>query len=252
MDFITIPFMNALLWIYHFLGDNFGFAIIVFTILTRLALYPFSKSQMKSSQAMQELQQDPEWKKIQKKYKNDKQKLQEEQAKFYQEKGINPLGSCLPTLLQFPIIIGMYTAISRVMAATPLQLVQLSTSITLPNAASLIPLNSSFLWITDLSQPERLFLPFLPEFGIPVLAIVVFISQFFMNKLITPQNTNPDDPSAQMSKSMGLMMPLFIAYLAYAYSAGLALYFVTSNLATIIQYVLSGRISFGKDSKAKK
>lgn len=252
MDFITIPFMNALLWIYHFLGDNFGFAIIVFTILTRLALYPFSKSQMKSSQAMQELQQDPAWKKIQKKYKNDKQKLQEEQAKFYQEKGINPLGSCLPTLLQFPIIIGMYTAISRVMAATPLQLVQLSASITLPNAASLIPLNSSFLWIADLSQPERLFLPFLPEFGIPVLAIVVFISQFFMNKLITPQNTNPDDASAQMTKSMGLMMPLFIAYLAYAYSAGLALYFVTSNLATIIQYVLSGRISFGKDSKARK
>ena len=252
MDFITIPFMNALVWIYHFLGDNFGFAIIVFTLLTRLVLYPFSRSQMKSSQAMQELQQDPEWKKIQKKYKNDKQKLQEEQAKFYQEKGINPLGSCLPTLLQFPIIIGMYTAISRVMAATPLQLVQLSASITLPNAASLIPLNSSFLWISDLSQPERLFLPFLPEFGIPVLAIVVFICQFFMNKLITPQNTNPDDPSAQMSKSMGLMMPLFIAYLAYTYSAGLALYFVTSNLATILQYVLSGRISFGKDSKAKK
>ena len=67
----------------------------------------------------------------------------------------------------------MYTAISRVMAATPLQLVQLSASITLPNAANLIPLNSSFLWIADLSQPERLFLPFLPEFGIPVLAIVV-------------------------------------------------------------------------------
>jgi YidC/Oxa1 family membrane protein insertase len=146
----------------------------------------------------------------------------------------------------------MYTAISRVMAATPLQLVQLSASITLPNAASLIPLNSSFLWIADLSQPERLFLPFLPEFGIPVLAIVVFISQFFMNKLITPQNTNPDDPSAQLGKSMGLMMPLFIAYLAYAYSAGLALYFVTSNLATILQYVLSGRIKLGKNSKAKK
>ncbi len=250
MDFITIPFMNALVWIYHFLGDDFGFAIIVFTLLTRLVLYPFSRSQMKSSQAMQELQQDPEWLKIQKKHKNDKQKLQEEQAKFYQEKGINPLGSCLPTLLQFPIIIGMYTAISRVMAATPLQLVQLATSISLPNAASLIPLNSSFLWITDLSQPERLFLPFLPQFGIPLLAIIVFVSQFFMNKLITPPTSNPDDASAQMSKSMGLMMPLFIAYLAYAYSAGLALYFVTSNLATILQYVLSGKIKLGKNKEA--
>ena len=199
---------------------------------------------------MQDIQQSPEWQKIQKKHKNDKQKLQEEQAKIYKEKGINPLGSCLPTLLQFPIIIGMYTAISRVMAATPLQLVQLASTISLPNAASLIPLNSSFLWIADLSQPERLFLPFLPEFGIPILAIVVFISQFFMNKLITPQNANPDDPSASMTKSMGLMMPLFIAYLAYAYSAGLALYFVTSNLATILQYVLSGKIKLGKNKEA--
>ena len=170
MEFIIIPFVNALLYIYQFLGENFGFAIIIFTILTRLALYPFSRSQMKSSQAMQEIQQDPAWLKIQKKHKNDKQKLQEEQAKFYKEKGINPLGSCLPTLLQLPIIFGMYGAIARVMAATPLQLVQLASSVTMPSAASLIPLNSSFLWITDLSQPERLFLPFLPEFGIPVLA----------------------------------------------------------------------------------
>jgi membrane protein insertase Oxa1/YidC/SpoIIIJ len=71
-----------------------------------------------------------------------------------------------------------------------------------------------------------------------------------MNKLITPQTSNPDDASAQMTKSMGLMMPLFIAYLAYAYSAGLALYFVVSNLATILQYVLSGRIKLGNNKKA--
>lgn len=250
MDFIAIPFMNALLWIYHFLGDNFGFAIIVFTILTRLALYPFSRSQMKSSQAMQELQKDPAWIKIQKKYKNDKQKLQEEQAKFYKEKGINPLGACLPTLLQFPIIIGMYRAIAQVMAVTPIQLVQLASAVSVPNAASLIPLNSSFLWIADLSQPERLYLPFLPDFGIPVLAIIVFITSYFSNKMISPQNADSNDAGAQMSKSMSLMMPLMIAYFSYAYSGGLALYFVTSNVATILQYVLSGRVKFGKKKVA--
>ena len=249
MDFLTIPFSNALLWIYDYLGDNFGVAIIVFTILTRLALYPFSRSQMKSSQAMQELQKDPAWLKIQKKHKNDKQKLQEEQAKFYKEKGINPLGACLPTILQLPIIFGMYRAIASVMAATPIQLVQLATSVSLKNAAALIPLNSSFLWISDLSQPERLYLPFLPEFGIPVLAVIVFITSYFSNKMIAPPAGDPNDASAQMSKSMSLMMPLMMAFFSYAYSAGLALYFVTSNVAMIVQYILSGRVKFGKDKK---
>ncbi|MBT3240404.1 MAG: membrane protein insertase YidC [Chloroflexi bacterium] len=242
MDFIIIPFANALFFIYDILGDNFGIAIIVFTILIRLLTFPFTQSQMKSAAAMQELNNDKEWQKVQKKYKDDKEKLAQEQMKVYKEKGINPFGSCLPTLLQFPIIIGLYGAISRVMAATPIELLQLTKDISLPNAASLIPLNSSFLWMSDLSQPERLFLDFLPEFGIPVLAVIVFITSFLQSKLMTPPSNNPNDPSAAMGKSMTMMMPIMIAWISYSLSAGIALYFVTSNVAGILQYGLMGRL----------
>lgn len=92
-DFIIIPFLNVLIYIYDIIGHNFGLAIIIFTILVRLATYPFTKQQLDSSKKMQEMQENPEWKKIQKKYKDDKEKLSQEQMRLYQENGINPLGS---------------------------------------------------------------------------------------------------------------------------------------------------------------
>ncbi|MEK6221619.1 MAG: YidC/Oxa1 family membrane protein insertase [Chloroflexota bacterium] len=252
LDIIIVPFINILLWIYQTLGNNFGWAIIIFTVVIRLATYPFTKQQMDGAAKMQEMQNSPEWKKVEKKYKNDKNKIREEQAKLMQEMNVNPFSSCLPTLLQFPIIIGLYWSVTRTMAATPIQLVELSKNLNLPNASSLIPLNPTFLWIADLSQPERLFLDFLPTFGIPVLAILVFISSYLSSKMMAPANTNPNDPGAQMSKSMTITMPLLMAWLSYSYSAGLALYFATSNIASIAQYALMGKLNlevFGIKSK---
>ena len=102
---IIEPFINLLLWIYNLVG-NFGVAIILFTLLTKLVLYPFTAKQLKATQAMQELQKNKRYIEIQEKYKGDKEKLAQEQMKLYQELKINPLSSCLPTLIQFPIIIG--------------------------------------------------------------------------------------------------------------------------------------------------
>jgi YidC/Oxa1 family membrane protein insertase len=237
LEFIIVPFTNALLFIYSLLGQNFGLAIIVFTILVRLATYPFNASQIKSSRAIQELQKDPKWQKIQEKYKDDREKLAQEQMKIYQEKGINPLGSCLPTLIQLPIIFALYWSVTRALAATPIELLNFARGIALPNVAELIPLNSQFLWM-DLGQPERLYLSFLP-FGIPVLAIVVVITSYFQTKMITPSNQGGQ--GAQMGAAMNLYMPLIMGYISYIYSAGLALYFLTSNLISILQYWLMGR-----------
>ena len=252
MDFIIGPFVNVLLYIYQLLGQNFGLAIIVFTILIRLATYPLNKQQLDSAAKMQDLQKDPRWQKMQKKYKNDKEKLAQEQMKLYQELGINPLGSCLPTLIQFPIIIGLYWAVTRALATSPVQLLTLIHDLNLSNAADLIPLNDAFLWM-NLSQPERLVLDFIPTSipligqGIPILAIVVFITSYFQSKVMTPTTSgDPNDPNAAMSRSMTIMMPVMMAWLSYAYSAGLALYFVTSNLASIAQYALMGRIKVGE------
>jgi YidC/Oxa1 family membrane protein insertase len=237
-DAVITIFINILLFIYDFVGNNFGLAIIFFTLLIRLVTYPLNAKQMKSTQAMQDLQQSEEWQKIQKKYKNDKEKLAQEQMRIYQEMGVSPFGSCLPTLIQFPIIIALYQSITRSLAVTPLQLLGLSKHIT--NGAALIPLNRDFLWM-DLSQPERIYIF---GFGLPLLAIIVAATSYLQTKLMTPANPNANDQSAQMSKMMGLYMPLFMGWLAYSFPSGLAIYFITSNLASIIQYGAMGRLDW--------
>ena len=249
---IINPMVNTLLWIYSMVGQNFGIAIILFTILVRLITHPLTVKQMKSTQAMQEFQKSKKWQDLQKKYKDDKQKLQQEQMKLYQELGVNPLAPCLPTLIQFPIIIGLYQAIIRSLAVTPIQLLGLSQHIyPFINASALIPLNNNFLWM-DLSQPERLNLPFLP-FGIPVLAIVVMVTTYLQSKLMTPPS-NPGDQGAQMAKAMNLYMPIFMGYLALTFSSGLALYFVATNTVGILQYAAMGKLNWKNivPSRAKR
>ena len=240
-SFISLM-INILLYIYAFVGQNFGIAIILFTILVRLVTYPLNAQQVKQSKAMQDLQENKKWQDMQKKYKNDKEKLAQEQMKLYKELGVNPFGSCLPTLIQFPIIIGLYQAIIRALAVSPLQLLNLSKHIN--NGADLIPLNNRFMWM-DLSLPEKDFGLAIAGFGIPILAIVVVVTSYLQTKLMTPPSTGgANDQSAQMTRAMGLYMPIFMGWLAYSFSSGLALYFVVSNLATILQYALMGRLDW--------
>jgi YidC/Oxa1 family membrane protein insertase len=182
--------VNILLYTYDFVGNNFGLAIILFTILVRLVTYPLNAQQVKQTKAMQDLQTSKKWQDIQKKYKNDKEKLAQEQMKIYQEMGVNPFGSCLPMLIQFPIIIGLYQAIIRALAVTPLQLLNLSKHIN--NGAGLIPLNNFFLWM-DLSLPEKDFGLSIAGYGIPILAIIVVVTSYLQTKLMTPPSTNPND-----------------------------------------------------------
>jgi YidC/Oxa1 family membrane protein insertase len=265
LDFIITPFVNILLYIYDFLGsgiNDFGWAIILFTLAIRLALYPLTKSQLETSKNMQKLNENPEYMKLQKKKKDgkiDQEKFAQEQMKLYQELGINPLGSCLPTLLQFPIIIGLYWSVTKALATSPIQLIDLIPDISLSNASSLLPLNSQFLWM-DLSQPERWYglsriLPEswgLGEFGVPIMAIVVFITSYFQSKWMSPPSSNPNDQGAAMSRMMTMYIPVLMAWLSYSYSAGLALYFVASNVVSLLQYVLMGRIDLSTILGRKK
>src|SRR4030095_5799790 len=133
--------VNVLIFIYGLVGHSFGIAIILFTVLIRLITWPLNAQQMKGAKAMQDLQNDKDWQAIQKKYAKDREKLAQEQLRVYREKGINPFGSCLPTLIQFPIIIALYQSIIRALASTPLDLLKLSRTISLPNVSDLIPLN---------------------------------------------------------------------------------------------------------------
>ena len=232
--FITLM-INILLFIYDLIGQNFGWAIIIFTVLVRLATYPLTARQMKSTKAMQELTNSKKYQDMQKKYKDDKETLAQKQMELYREQGVSPFGSCLPLLIQFPIIIGLYQAIIRSLAVTPLQLVNLSKHIT---DGVLIPINNHFWWM-ELSEPERLF-------GIPLLAILVVITSYIQTKMVTPPGGSPADggQGAQMTKAMTLYMPFLMGYLALTFASGLALYFIATNLATIAQYMITGQANF--------
>ncbi|MBG0788444.1 MAG: membrane protein insertase YidC [Anaerolineaceae bacterium] len=238
---IIQPFTNVLLLI-NSLVHNFGLSIILFTALIRLLTHPLTVQQFKATRAMQSLQEDPRYKKMQEKYKDDKDKLAQEQAKLYKELGISPFGSCLPTLIQFPIIIGLYQSVTRAMAASPMELFNLE-QIVYPkfiDTATLLPLNNQFLWM-DLGQPERLTI-----FGVavPVLAVLVVITTFLQSKLIQPPTTSENDQSAMVNQSMSLTMPLLMGYMAFSLASGLALYFLASNLIGIIQYAIMGRANW--------
>lgn len=189
---------------------------------------------------MQDLQKSKKWQDMQKKYKDDKQKLQQEQMKLYQEMGINPLGSCLPTLIQFPIIIGLYQGIIRALAVTPMQMADLSKHVyPFIDVAKLLPINNKFLWM-DLSQPEKFYIF---GIGIPILAIIVVLTTFIQSRLMTPPS-QPGEQGAQMTQAMNLYMPLLMGYLALTFASGLALYFIASNLVTIGQYAAMGRLNW--------
>ncbi len=241
---IIQPMTNLLLFIYDLLGHGphtFGLAIILFTIVVRLITWPLNASQVKGAQAMQELQNDKEWQEIQKKYAKDKEKIAQEQMRIYKERGINPFASCLPTLVQFPIIIGLYQSIIRALSAMPLDMLKLARTVyPFQNVEGIIPLNSKFLWM-NLGSPESV--QFL-GYAIPTLAVVVALTTYVQSKLTMPTSTNPNDQSAQMSSMMSIYMPLMLGWFALNFASGIAIYFITSNLLGIIQYAATGRANW--------
>ncbi len=241
---IINPMTNLLLWIYDVLGHGphmFGLAIILFTILIKVITWPLNASQVKGAQAMQELQNDKEWLDIQKKYAKDKEKIAQEQMRIYKERGINPFASCLPTLIQFPIIIGLYQSITRALSATPFDMLKLARTIyPFQNVEGIIPLNSKFLWM-DLGRPESIQIL---GFALPTLALIVALTTYVQSKLTMPATANPNDQSAQMSGMMSIYMPLLLGWFALNFASGISIYFITSNILGIVQYAATGRANW--------
>lgn len=229
------PILNLLLLLYDGLGNNFALAIMALTVILRLVTQPLMGSSLKQSKKMAELQ--PQLKELEKKYAKDKQKLQQEQMRLYKEHGINPLGGCLPMLLQFPIWIALYQAIMQALGTTPLQMLALSKHIyswgPFAGLSQLVPLASKFLWL-DLGKPDPTHI---------VLPALVVLTQWIQQKMMSPA-TKPEDansPQAQMGQSMQMMMPLMFGFFTMYYASGLALYFIISSLVGIvIQYFTTG------------
>ncbi|KAA0284827.1 MAG: YidC/Oxa1 family membrane protein insertase [Anaerolineales bacterium] len=240
-NFIIDLMINIMIFIYGLVGRNFGLALILFTVLIRVLTWPLNAQQMKGQQAMQELQNDKEWIAVQKKYAKDKEKLAQEQFRIQRERGVNVFGSCLPMLIQFPILFALIPAINYAIGSGPLSILNLSRRLyDFQNAAELVPLNSKFLWM-DMGLPER---TEIFGFAIPVLALIVALTTYLQSKLTMPPSANPNDQSAQTAKIMSIQMPIMLFLFSVNYASGLSIYFIASNLLGIIQYAATGRVNW--------
>lgn len=235
LDFIIYPFANILLLLYSFLGHQTIAAIAVLTIMIRLLILPLTLGQQRSARKMQELQ--PEIEKLQKKHGKDKERIAQEQMKLWKEAGVNPMGGCLPLVIQLPIMLGLYRAIIFCVPSTPLELFQFSRHIFidqwLPGLVGLVPLQNMFLGM-DLGQP-----PSLAQWWSYSLPLLVFATSWLQQKLLTPSGSagsGEQSQAAMMNQQMQIMMPLMFGFIALQYAAGLSIYFIISNLVGIAQF----------------
>lgn len=214
---IAKPLFVWLRWTYHHVVANWGWAIVIQTLIITVALLPLRISQMKSMLKMQRVA--PQIKAIQEKYKKysmrdpRKAQMNEEISAIYKREGVNPAGGCLPMLIQFPFLIAYYRMLG---AAIDLR-------------------HAPWLWIKDLSAAE----PF-PY----ILPIIMVVSMLLVQKM-TPQAGM--DPAQQ--KMMTVMMPLFMGFIFFRLAAGLNLYYAESNLISIAQQAIMNRTSLGKEMR---
>ncbi len=236
---IIRPMLNALLFFYAYLGRSFIASIAAITILLRLITMPLQVKPIRSTKRMADLQ--PRIAEIQKKHAGNKEKIAQEQQRLSQEAKINPLGGCLPTLIQFPIWISLYQGINSVLADTPLELMSLGKNIYIgfSKAIEVIPLQSVFLGM-DLAKPDPTRL---------VLPVLVAATMWLQQKMMTQPST--DQQQASMNQTMQLMMPLMFGYFTTQFASGLALYFVISNVVGIaIQWIVQKIIDAGDKGEA--
>jgi YidC/Oxa1 family membrane protein insertase len=190
-------------------GAAWGLAIIGLTILVRLILMPLTFRQFRSAQSMAALQ--PHIKELQRKYKGDKQKLQQETMRLYQANKVNPFASCLPLVLQIPIFISLYWAIRGASYLNP--------------ASTKALHDASFLWLNHLGKPDPTY----------ILLILYVVSQLVSTELMMTPTTD------KQQKWLMRAMPIFFIFILRNFPSGLFLYWVTTNLWTIGQQIIIRR-----------
>lgn len=189
--------MSAALRFLFSFTNNWGLAIILFTLLIRLLLHPLNKKQADSMKGMQAIQ--PELQKLQKQYKNDPQTLNQKSMELYKERGVNPAAGCLPLLIQMPILIALFESIRGLHELK----------------------DASFLWLHSLTQTGDMFL-------IGATALVTLIQTYIQQKM-TPT------AAGKQNALMLYMMPIMIIFIGRGLPAGLLLYWFTSTTVMAIQ-----------------
>ena len=195
--------------LYGFIG-NYGLSIIIFTVFVKLCLYPLYIKQTKSTAMMSEMQ--PKIKAIQNKYANDQEMMNIKMQELYKEEKFNPMGGCLPMLIQMPIIMGLFALLRN-----PMRYITKDSMI--------FAFHEPFLWIKDLSQPDPWILPI-------IAGVATFIA-FTMNRMLQDTGSDAANQSAAMMKMMQYIFPIMILWMARSFPAGLALYWAVSQIIQI-------------------
>lgn len=235
----TFPIFNALMLLDHLFGD-LGLSIIVLTLIIRLCLFPLTLKQLRSSKATQAIQ--PLIADIRKKYANDQQTQYREMQRLYKEYNINPMSGCLPLLIQLPILYGLYGAMSVVLRpGHPLQLSDINNVIYpfLPKFSA-IP-NFDLRWFTFINPHWSLSLAAAdPTHILPILAALATFIQLRMSQARTRQSGAKDMMTQQM-QIMSFFMPFVTLFIAWGFPAGLALYWTTTSIFSMVQqYFVTG------------
>ncbi len=264
---ITTPLGYILSTIYS-LVQNYGVAILIFTIVVKLIMLPLVAKQQRSMYQIQKIQ--PQLDKIQKKYANDKNKLQQETMKIYQDNKVNPAGGCLPLLIQFPIIIGLYQVITK-----PLQYVMhldvdvikkiaevlnfeypRTSQIVIANAlgdkidliqdklgVAIEAINFDLFGLNLSATPDLKFISWL--WIIPVLSAVTS----YITSIVSRQLSGNTSAANEQMKTMNIVMPLMSGYFCFIMPAGVGIYWIASNVIQIVQQYLLTVYYKRKDEK---
>jgi YidC/Oxa1 family membrane protein insertase len=204
--FLAKPLLVFLKWLYNYF-HNYGIAIIILTVIIKILFWPLTHKSYKSMQVMKKIQ--PKMAQIREKYKDDREKLNQELMMLYRTYKVNPLGGCLPMVLQIPVFFALYR--------------MLYGAIELRH-------QPFWLWINDLTAPDRLNVGFdIPYLGgLPVLTLLMGASMFIQQKM-TPTSGDP------RQEKMMLMMPVIFTVFFINFPSGLVLYWLVNNVLSIVQ-----------------
>ena len=230
MGFLATPLGYLLTLLYDLIG-NYGLALIILTVVIKLALYPVYSKSIKSTMRMSEIQ--PKMQELQQKYGRDQALYNEKLTQLYKEEGVSMYGGCLPMVVQMIVIMGLFALLRNPMAY-------------IQSDKMLFAIHESFLWIPDLAQPDKWILPI-------VSGIATFIA-FNFSQTSSAGAPGADQANAMM-KIMKYFFPLMILMMARSYPAGLAVYWSVSQIVQIFYNIRFARLKkklLGEDKKKKK
>jgi len=217
------PITNLLVVFYNFLWNDLGLAIIAITLLLKIVLYPLQNQALRSQKRLQDLQ--PKIGELQKKYATQKELQAQELMKLYKEEKVNPFSSCLPLLVQFPILIAVYKVFASGVGSNIQSL--LYSFVNNPGV-----LNTVSFGFIELSKPN-----------IPITILAV-IAQFFQNKMMLPKNAplqDSNNPMASMGKQMMYILPLLTLFIGIKMPGGLTLYWLVLTVLMMLQQYIVQR-----------